>query len=434
MTVPAFTVPDMTSTRTLYRKLRALADHVTSLGSGGGGGGISDGDKGDVTVSASGATWTVDLTAPTLATIKAALGLSGTNTGDQTSVTGNAGTATALQTARNFSITGGGITAAAVSFNGSAVVTLSASVDAGHITLARMANIATASFIGRATAGTGTPEALTGTQATTLLDTFTSALKGLTPASGGGTTNFLRADGSWASPGGGVSDGDKGDITVSGGGAAWAIDAGVVTLAKQADLAANSIIGNNTGSAATPLALTSSQVRTLINVADGATANSSDATLLDRANHTGTQAAATISDFNAAARAQTEAELVAGANVTITPSGSGATRQLTIAATGGGGGGGGATTGTATIDFGAFPGGTDTSLTITGQTGIVTGSIVTASIRAEDTVDHTAMEHIVDPPRVTVGDIVAGTGFTIYGFTTNTRRHHGLYTVAWAWS
>jgi hypothetical protein len=72
-------------------------------------------------------------------------------------------------------------------------------------------------------------------------------------------------------------------------------------------------------------------------IATGATANSADAILLARTNHTGTQTAATISDFNSAARAQTEAELLAGANITITPSGSGATRQLTIAATGGGG-------------------------------------------------------------------------------------------------
>ena len=43
-----------------------------------------------------------------------------------------------------------------------------------------------------------------------------------------------------------------------------------------------------------------------------------------------------ISDFNSASRAQTEAELVAGSNITITPSGTGATRQLTIASTGGG--------------------------------------------------------------------------------------------------
>ena len=167
--------------------------------------------------------------------------LSGTNTGDQTSVSGNAGTATTLQTSRNFSISGGGITAAAVAFNGSAAVVLSASVDAAHITLARMAN-----------------------------------------------------------------------------------------------LAANSIIGNNTGVAATPMALTAAQVRTLINVADGATVNSADAFLLARTNHTGTQTSATISDFNSASRAQTEAELLAGANITITPAGAGATRTLTIAGSGGG--------------------------------------------------------------------------------------------------
>jgi hypothetical protein len=41
----------------------------------------------------------------------------------------------------------------------------------------------------------------TGTDATLPLVTGTSA--GLAPASGGGTANFLRADGSWAAPGGG---------------------------------------------------------------------------------------------------------------------------------------------------------------------------------------------------------------------------------------
>ena len=35
--------------------------------------------------------------------------------------------------------------------------------------------------------------------------TFTSTLNGLVPASGGGTTNFLRADGTWATPAGGGS-------------------------------------------------------------------------------------------------------------------------------------------------------------------------------------------------------------------------------------
>lgn len=118
------------------------------------------------------------------------------------------GSAASLTTSRNFSISGGGITAATVGFNGTAAVVLNASVDAGHITLARMANLAANSIIGNNTGAGATPLALTGTQVTAMLDTFTSALKGLAPASGGGTTNFLRADGTWAAPpggGGGVS-------------------------------------------------------------------------------------------------------------------------------------------------------------------------------------------------------------------------------------
>ena len=95
---------------------------------------------------------------------------------------------------------------------------------------------------------------------------------------------------------------------------------------------------------------------------------------------------ANISDFNSATRAQVEAELVAGTNITITPSGTGATRQLTIAASGGGGGGspGGSTTQIQFNDAGAFGGdadftwdsstndlvlgGTDTGITLAGIT------------------------------------------------------------------
>jgi hypothetical protein len=93
-----------------------------------GGGGATDGDKGDITVSGGGTTWTID----------------------------------------------------------SAVVTN-----------AKLAAVPTATIKGRTTAGTGAPEDLTGTQVTALLSVFTSSLKGLAPASGGGTTNYLRADGVW---------------------------------------------------------------------------------------------------------------------------------------------------------------------------------------------------------------------------------------------
>lgn len=56
-----------------------------------------------------------------------------------------------------------------------------------------------------------------------------------------------------------------GDVTAAGpGSSAATIAAGAVTLGKMASLAANSIIGNNTGSGATPIALTVSQVNTLL--------------------------------------------------------------------------------------------------------------------------------------------------------------------------
>lgn len=73
----------------------------------------------------------------------------------------------------------------------------------GLIANGNMATMAQATIKGRASgAGTGSPQDLTGTQATAILDTFTSTLKGLAPSSGGGTSNFLRADGTWAAPAG----------------------------------------------------------------------------------------------------------------------------------------------------------------------------------------------------------------------------------------
>lgn len=166
-------------------------------------------------------------------------------------------------------------------------ITVSASgatwtIDADTVSNTKLANMATATLKGRTSAGTGDPEDLTGTQATALLDTFTSALKGLVPASGGGTTNFLRADGTFAAPPGG--------------------------------------------------------------------------------------------------------------------------------------GGGGANVGTATVDFGAFPGSSHATVAVTGQASIVAGSVVQAWIRPVATADHSADEHMLETIKVHASDIVAGTGFTINAF------------------
>jgi hypothetical protein len=73
-------------------------------------------------------------------------------------------------------------------------------IDTNVVSLSKLAQIATARILGRTTALTGDVEALTGTEVTAMLDAFASGTKGLAPASGGGTTNFLRADGTWAVP------------------------------------------------------------------------------------------------------------------------------------------------------------------------------------------------------------------------------------------
>jgi Protein of unknown function (DUF2793) len=98
-----------------------------------------------------------------------------------------------------------------VSADGSAWNTaLSVSPASGLVTLsnnsvanAALADMQTARFKGRTSLGTGDPEDLTASEATALLNTFTSVLKGLVPASGGGASAFLRADGTWSVPAGG---------------------------------------------------------------------------------------------------------------------------------------------------------------------------------------------------------------------------------------
>jgi hypothetical protein len=83
------------------------------------------------------------------------------------------------------------------------------------------------------------------------------------------------------------------------------------------------------------------------------------------------------------------------------------------------GGGGSANTGTTTIDFGAFPGASDTSVAVTGQMGILAGSSLSASIVATATSDHSADEHWVETVQVIPGSITPGVGFTIYAKNTN---------------
>lgn len=83
---------------------------------------------------------------------------------------------------------------------GSGATTITATIANGAVTNAKHANSPANSIKGNNTGTAAAPIDMTGTQATALLDVFTSSLKGLAPSSGGGTTNFLRADGTWTAP------------------------------------------------------------------------------------------------------------------------------------------------------------------------------------------------------------------------------------------
>lgn len=155
-------------------------------------GSVTDGDKGDIVVSSAGSVWSVDdnaITNPKLRDSAAlsVIGRSANSTGDPADIA--AGTDGHVLRRSGTSLGFGTVGTAGLADQ--------------SVTLAKQANVATGVIMGRATAGTGSQEALTAAQAAALLDAFggdsgSGGTKGLVPAPAAGDAGkVLGAAGGW---------------------------------------------------------------------------------------------------------------------------------------------------------------------------------------------------------------------------------------------
>lgn len=90
--------------------------------------------------------------------------------------------------------------------------------------------------------------------------------------------------------------------------------------------------------------------------------------------------------------------------------------------------------GTATLDFGAFPGANEASVSVTGQAAIAADSFAEAWFMRDTTGDHTADDHAWAAffAALSTGNLVAGTGFTIRAVSTE--KLTGTFQVRWVWN
>lgn len=227
--------PYLTITSTnIQSAVQELKDELDSVSVGG----LADGDKGDITVSGGGSTWTIDNAAITTSKIS----------------------------------------------DGSVV---NAKLPANGILFNRLEEIAQSTILGRASgAGTGDITALTPAQIRTIINVENGATGDQTAtevpiADAGGyfTTNNVEA--AFQQLGAILADGDKGDITITAG--VWTIDDNAIGTTKIADnnvtttklqqIAPTRLLGNASGATANVDELTPAEVRAMLNVEDGATAS-----------------------------------------------------------------------------------------------------------------------------------------------------------------
>lgn len=92
-----------------------------------------------------------------------------------------------------------------------------------------------------------------------------------------------------------------------------------------------------------------------------------------------------------------------------------------------------ATQGTATVNFGPWPGVTDTTLVITGQSAIASTALVEAWLAPRATVNHSADEHLVDGPILLAGNITPAIGFTVAAQSRGLALY-GLWSINWVYN
>ncbi len=167
--------------------------------------------------------------------------------------TGTASNITGVLNATSLPALTGDVTSTA----GSAATTISSKA----VTNGKMADMPANTLKGNNTGSAAAPTDLTAAQATAMLNTFSSAAKGLVPASNGGTTNFLRADGTFAVPPGtnagtvtSVSvtsaNGVSGTVATNTSTPAISLSLGAITptsVAASGTVAGSNLSGTNTG-------------------------------------------------------------------------------------------------------------------------------------------------------------------------------------------